>query len=504
MTGLPARLLALALAVLAGVAIVFAVRAADDPAEVSPTDVPVPPAARGEVEPFPDPFAYDPDERASFERRAAAGSSHGLYVFSPGGAPASAARTARWRPLVERAAERAQVSADRLEGLVFLESAGRPDAVAGNDLDGAVGLTQILAETGRNLLSMRVDVARSTHLTRRIARERRRGRSERIGPLEAQRARVDERFDPRKALTATARYLMIAKERFGREDLAFVAYHMGIGNLEGVLRAYAGADDDPDAIGDLVENRRLTYAQVYFDSGPKRHAEAFGRLSRLGDDSANYYWKLLGAREILSRFREDPEELVRRSALQTAKNSAEELLHPASVTERFERPSDLERAWEAEEIVALPDQPARLGLTVDRRMGELARRVSSRPRLYRGLRPEALALALYVGAQVRAISGSPTPLRVTSTVRDGAYQRALVRGNREATRNYSLHTTGYAMDVSRTYGSRAQARAFQFLLDRLQALNVIAWVREPGAIHLTVSREARTLLPLLDRIGAGS
>jgi hypothetical protein len=314
----------------------------------------------------------------------------------------------------------------------------------------------------------------------------------------ARRARVDERFDPRRALAATARYLIIAKERFGREDLAFVAYHMGIGNLEGVLRAYA--DDEDGEVADLVADRELTYAQVYFDSGPRRHAEAYRRLSRLGDDSANYYWKLGGAREIMSLSREDPEELARRAALQTAKNSAEELLHPQGSTERFQSPAELERAWKAGRIVSLPDQPARLGIAVDQRMGELAGRVSSRAALYRGLRPEALAVALYIGAQVRAISGSATPLTLTSTVRDGAYQRALVRGNREATRNYSLHTTGWAMDVARSYGSREQALAFQFVLDRLRVLDVIAWVREPGAIHLTASRDAKVLLGLLDRI----
>ena len=68
-------------------------------------------------------------------RRAAAGNSHLLYALSPGGAVASAERTARWRPLVERAAEQAGVDADTLEALVFLESAGparRPRARAGS------------------------------------------------------------------------------------------------------------------------------------------------------------------------------------------------------------------------------------------------------------------------------------------------------------------------------------------------------------------------------------
>ena len=59
--------------------------------------------------------------------------------------------------------------------------------------------------------------------------------------------------------------------------------------------------------------------------------------------------------------------------------------------------------------------------------------------------------------------------------------------NVQATRNFSLHTTGWAFDISRHYRSRAQALAFQFMLDRLTALNMIAWVREPDAIHVTVA-----------------
>ncbi len=136
------------------------------------------------------------------------------------------------------------------------------------------------------------------------------------------------------------------------------------------------------------------------------------------------------------------------------------------------------------------------GLRGDRRMGELA---PTERALYRGLRPEALATALYIGAQVRALSGQ-SPLIVTSTVRDDAYQRRLVSRNREATRGYSLHTTGWAFDIERRYRSRTQARAFQFVLDRLQVLDAIAWVREPNAIHVTAAEEGKALLPLLDRV----
>jgi hypothetical protein len=79
-------------------------------------------------------------------------------------------------------------------------------------------------------------------------------------------------------------------------------------------------------------------------------------------------------------------------------------------------------------------------------------------------------------------------------VRDLRYQRELARDNPFATDEYSLHTTGYAFDVRRDYASRRQAFAFQYLLDRLQSLNLIAWVREPGAIHITGSSEAGELV----------
>jgi hypothetical protein len=82
-------------------------------------------------------------------------------------------------------------------------------------------------------------------------------------------------------------------------------------------------------------------------------------------------------------------------------------------------------------------------------------------------------------------------------VRDQRYQRLLVASNLEATRNYSLHTTGWAFDILRAYKSRAQGLAFEFMLGRLQSLDLIAWVREPAAIHVTVSSDAKSLLSVL-------
>jgi uncharacterized protein DUF5715 len=448
--------------------------------------VPTPPGKAGEgTKAIEDPYAWKPSRAQDFARRAAAGNAHLLYALSPGGAVASAQRTARWRPLVERAAKQAGVDPDALEGLVFLESAGREDARAPGGLDSAVGLTQILAETGQNLLGMHIDVAASTRITRKIAKAERRGRTRRAASLRRARARVDDRFDPAHELAGTARYLTIARKRFGREDLAFVSYHMGIGNLETVLGAYGSG--------------AIPYVQLYFDSTPTRHRRAYEKLTSFGDDSSNYLWKIAAAEEIMRLYRDDRRELLRLAALHAAKASAEEVLHPLDRTPAFATPADLQRAWDDRGIVPFPAAEDVTGLRRDRRMGEMSGRVHQPASLYRGLRPEALAMALYIGAQVRSLGGQ-SPLIVTSTVRDGEYQAQLVRRNGQATRNFSLHTTGWAFDVERRYVSRRQALAFQFVLDRLRSLNAIAWVREPDAIHITVSSDARVLLGLLDRV----
>ena len=427
-----------------------------------------------------DPLVYEPEREDEFAAAAARGHAHVLYAKSPGGARASAERTAQHRPLVEAAARSASLDPDILEAIVLLESAGRPDAVADPQLVGAVGLTQILAETARNLLGMRVDPAGARRIGRSLRRAHRRGDGALVQRLEARRRLVDQRFDPQKALEAAARYLTIARDELGRDDLAVVSYHMGIGNLQGALRDYG--DDD------------VSYARLYFDSTPLRHAATYRRLAALGDDSATYLWRVHAAREIMRLYRSDPERLVAISELHAAKNSAEEVLHPEDETEIFADPGELRDAYDDGELVALDQQRlAARGLAIDPGMGELADRLGRSRSTYRGLRAPALALLSHLGTRVKRISGQ-APLVVTSTVRDERYQRLLVARNREATPNYSLHTTGWSFDILRSYTSRAQARAFEFMLGRLQSLDLIAWVREPGAIHVTVSSDAERLV----------
>jgi hypothetical protein len=113
-------------------------------------------------------------------------------------------------------------------------------------------------------------------------------------------------------------------------------------------------------------------------------------------------------------------------------------------------------------------------------MGELAERLNVPRGLYRGLRPEALAMAIYIGAQTRALSGAAPLDRHLHRPRPGLPAPARApqpRGDRELLAAH--HRLGRSTSA-RTYRSRAQALAFQFVLDRLQVLDAIAWVREPA------------------------
>jgi hypothetical protein len=444
-----------------------------------------------------DPFAYVPARQAEFVARATAGNANPLFVKSPGGALATAARVAAFRTTIDAATAGTGVDPGTLEGIVFLESAGDPNVIAGSDPANAAGLTQIVAETGQSLLGMHIDLARSRRLTAQIDQALAAGTTAqaagdaagnraqaardaaRVLRLQRARARVDQRFDPASALAATVRYLELAQRRFGRADLAVESYHMGIGNLGDVLAAYNGGHPVP-------------YAQLYFDTSPDHHAAAYQLLSGFGDDSWTYYWRVLAAEQIMRLYRSDPGALGRLAslqtgvgsgALQTAAGSGALVLHPPDRTQVFPDPAALQSAYASRAILPLPSNAGALGLAYDPAMGSLAHRLGASPRLYRGLRAPALDLLIELAARVRALSGGLSPLIVTSTVSDVKYQRL-------AGFSYPRAAAGWSFTIARRYVREGQAVAFQAMLDRLQSLNVIAWQRYPNAIEISVAPDA--------------
>jgi soluble lytic murein transglycosylase-like protein len=439
--------------------------------------------------PDADPLAWSAARQREFEIRAATGSSHVIYEMSPEGVVASAERTAAFRPQIEDAAVEHGVDPDTLEAVIFLESAGRPYVSAGPTPEAASGLAQIIPSTAIDLLGMSVDLEASIALTERIAASR---DPEEVERLRAQRAAVDERFDPEKAIDGAARYLEIAGERFGSDDLAVASYHMGIGNLESVLRAYADVGGS-GPIGELVADEGLSYARVYFDSSPYEDRDAYKLLTGFGDESSEYLWKVRASETILRLYRKDRERLAETAELATAKATLEEVFHPEDETDVFDDPDEIEDAIDDGDLAPLPDDAA-LGWVAHKDLGELADELDQDPELYGALRPEALATLSYLAGLVLHRSNEPAPLLVTSAVRDREYQDLLVQSNPQATQEYSLHTTGWSFDIRRDYASKAQARAFQYALDRLSSLALIDYAVEPGAIHVTVSGLGRELV----------
>jgi hypothetical protein len=245
---------------------------------------------------------------------------------------------------------------------------------------------------------------------------------------------------------------------------------MGIGNLQHVLAEYDGGTAVP-------------YTQLYFDTAPDHHGAAFKLLSGFGDDSSLYYWRILGAAQIMRLYRSDRGVLDRLISLQTSADSAARVLHPPDKTATFADPNALYDGYANRTLLPLPSNAQRLGLVYSASIGSSAKRLGANPALYRGLRTPALDLLIELAARVRTLSGGAAPLTVDSAVIDGRYQQQLGSSDPAA-------ATGYSFTIARRYVKRSQAISFQAMLDRLQALNLIAWERFSRVIEVTVASDA--------------
>ena len=295
-------------------------------------------------------------------------------------------------PLIEAEARRSDLDPDMLEALVFLESAGRPDAVAGKDLESAAGLTQIIAGTGAGLLDMKVDVAAEHaadpgHPAGRPPRRRAAG------------------APPGGSPPARGRALRPAQGAGRHRPLPALRPRPARARGPGLRRLPHGRGEPPARAGP-ARRGRIPYAQLYFDSTPTSHRRTFVFFSTLSDGSANYLWRVLAAREIMRLHRSDPAELGRRAELYTAKASAEEVLHPQEDTEQFEEPADLEEALDSGDLRPFAEDVTEAGLRRDPRMGELAPRLEAEPRLYRGAAARGLRpRGLHGAADARGVAG---------------------------------------------------------------------------------------------------
>jgi Transglycosylase SLT domain len=411
-------------------------------------------------------FHYDASKSVGYDARATAGNGQVLFSKSPGGAVATATRVAAFRPMIEHAVAGTNIPASVIEGLVFLESAGLPNAAVADNPTNAAGLTQILPSTATSLLHMHVDVATSGRLLAEISQTH---DGAKLRSLERRLQAADQRFDPAAALAGTVELLQQFEGMFGgRLDLAVTAYHMGPGNMQQILSDYDGGTVVP-------------YVQLYFDTAPDHNDSAYKLLSSLGDDSSLYWWRVRGAEQIMHLYRSHRSTLRRLQTLETSDAAGGSALHPPGRAPRYTDPSALQAAYTARRLVRLPRNATALGLAYDASIGSQAGHV---PRsLYEGLNPVAIKLLIRMAAAVRTLSGGRAPLHVAAAVADGKYLSAQAVFD-------PMAQTGFGFQIARRYRSGAQAGAFQAVLDRLQSLNLIAWAPVGSVIEITAASDA--------------
>jgi hypothetical protein len=404
-----------------------------------------------------DPLRFEPGRTEEYEQAAAFGLSHVLFEKSPDGVVRAAQRTALFRASVDEATSGTGIDPDMVEAIVLLESAGREDVIAGDDPVNAAGLTQIVAETATDFLGMQVDLEASRRLTRLLGEAVRRGDDAEAARLRSERRQVDARFDPEQALAGTVRYLTEAKKVFGRDDLAVVSYHMGIGNLSDAVRAYAAQQDD--SVEAVVSGADIDYARLYFDSTPTLHRASWELLASFGDDSQTYYWRVLGALGIMHLLRSNPGRLERLAELHDGLPSAALVLHPPTVRERYADRAQLEDAVARGALV--PVRPTNAAhLTIDPQLSRALKALTHEPSDYLALRPRAARLLTYLCAKVYELSSEERPLALTRATYDDEASTQLTPRDPGAAADADMHSTGFAFDIRRRYGSSAQAEAF--------------------------------------------
>ena len=262
---------------------------------------------------------------------------------------------------------------------------------------------------------MQVDVAaqRALHApagARRAARARAARRA-----LRAARARASTSAStPSRRWPAPPATSRSRQSASAARTCAFVSYHMGIGNLESVLARLRRAAAPPYVAALLRLDAARHRARLPAAGGARR------RLLQLLVEAAR------GARDHAPVARGPGDSSTGWPRCTPRRRPPRRSCTRPTDRRASRRPTTWRRPGTTATIVPFPQDEAVTGLRRDRRMGELARRIDQPAERYRGLRPEALAMALYIGAQVRELSGQ-APLVVTSTVRDGAYQRAARR-----------------------------------------------------------------------------
>ncbi len=418
------------------------------------------------------------------------------------------------RPVFATAKLPAGAETEDVAALCYLESGGKWDAMAL-----AAGVAQFMPSTARGyglrvnnrqakrLLGQRVVLRRQLRIKEAIAASRGEIANiavvklrRQIEALESTLIRVDQRFDVEKAIPAMAQYLGDHFAHYGRWDFTLASYHAGQGNIDRVLRLYV-QDKKWQWLGakKTIATHKLSWTQVVFESVPSIAPRAYTKLRGLLDQSWDYYWRIKAARELLSLHRQNPtgfQELVATFHNRIRRwQLAPELQWYAKgspIVREWTTWEDLQRSYQTGELVRFPDGErfeALFGIEVSRGIGSHASNTVPRE-VYRGMRPEAAGLALYLGGAFRKETGNhQARLVLTSLVRSLAYQE-IFRNKGMSPSEYSCHCAGLSFDIA-PQKTPQEKKILELVLQDLLYRGAIAWYKEGSHYHLTLSPGAR-------------
>lgn len=333
------------------------------------------------------------------------------------------------------------------EADLLLEAGGNPEDVSSA---GATGVAQWMPNIAREQ-GLHVDLARSRQLTARInalnwriawltylarpdADPNAPGKplfapadvtslpalQQERETLRAQRLQFDDRYDPRKAIFAHARYLLRLYAKFPSPDWIFQAYHGGEWGAKKEIWYYLG--QKPTAYADAIragnEGQPLTYEDVYFGITPIAHVPAFRYIYGRGDDHRHYWWKLRSSQAALALYHRDPAAFEQEWTRLLPGRRTEAVWYPDAPAHAI---ADLDALKAAQGKGLLPVPSA----------GNLISRPAlldtENASLYAALQPAAKG-ALLLAAEAYTRAGGKTPLMVgdlTLTPEYSARQKAL-------------------------------------------------------------------------------
>jgi hypothetical protein len=438
-------------------------------------------------------FRWRRSADAEFMRRGRDGLGHPLYAETRGGVERTASVMDRLSPYFERFGRAAGVDPLTLAAVVMVESGGRADLTEEPDSSvGRAGLAGLNAGEAQ-AAGLRVNEKKSDDLTRRIDRVttrqtkiEKKSEAAKLDPeliaMRAKRRKVDERFDVRRAIEAAASILRQGQKALGREDLAVAAYAAGPEEIARFVKRAGGG--------------RVTYPELFL-GGPAE-----------GSENGDFPFLVAAARQILVLYAKDPSALYDLATRHGTKPGAEDVLRPPGRPPSYPDHEAIQRALDAGELVALPDDPGRTGFELG--SDPDSRRVFA-TELHRLLRPGALAVLMYVAGSARDTAGGDLTLELAGAVRPETGKQRLEAAARGAGEGVvgpgpalsskyvrPPASTGYSFELRRNLDGEEQAPV-DAVLARLRALDVIEVVHDGDIDRVTVGPRAGELLDFVRR-----